>query len=367
MNRVFSLILFVSTLLVTEAQYSFKKELYRRPRQRNILQTPASLDQATAPAALPVPAPVPVPDSPVPAAVPLSAALVHEVPAVTEAHGQNGFNIAHLFRYEWERILPKIILESEHEKTAALIQEMVDVNPCVDSLDAYVAFLEQRVQIVERYGPEIETMLQKVISLRGEKNLGVILGTGSDILNILDTVSYGFITSFTCQAVTDVGVDAIRNLALNLYKQALVGDIPNVSTPSVRKNLYMSARVTEAISNIVDHFSANVARTSCYTSTDAFGDFIEVLSASLSDIGEAFGALEYFEEAKEIRQYSKFILSIKNSLGQSSDFKTPGDCSPGALKRNAALLREVSNTVRDVDMETLFLETGVSFRLDLLP
>jgi len=363
MNGVFSLILFVFTLLVTEAQYSFNKELYRRPRQRNILQTFESLE------ALPVPAPLPLPEAPFQTAlpVPVPVAPVREIAAVTKAIGQSGYNIAQLFRQEWDRILPNIILESEHEKTAALIQEMVDVNPCVDSLDAYVVFLEQRVQMVEQYGPEIETMLLKIMSLRGEKNLGVLLGTGSDILDILDTLSYGFITSFTCQAVTDVGVDAIRNLALNLYKQALVGDIPNVSTPSVRKNLYMAARVTEAISNIVDHFSKNVARTSCYTSTDAFGDFIEVLSASLRDIGEAFGALEYFEGAKEIRQYSNFILSIKNSLGQSTEFKTKGDCSPGGLKRNAAILREVSNTVRDVDMETLFLETGVSFRLDLLP
>jgi len=354
MNKVHIFILLVSTLLVTEARYPYKTELYQRSRQRNIIQPPSSLHEGTAPAAVPVPAPLPIPAIPVP-----------EVPSV--AIGQSGFSIAHLFRNEWDRILPKIILESEHEKTAALIQEMVDVNPCVDSLDAYITFLEQRVQMVEQYGPELETMLLKVISLRGETNLSVILSTVADILNNLDAISFDFITSFTCQTDAGVGVDALRNLALNLYGQSMVGDIPNVITPSVRKNLYMAARVTEAISNMVDHFSKNVARTSCYTSTDAFGDFIEVLSASISDIGEALGALEYFEGAKEIRQYAKFILSIKDSLVNVPDFKIKGDCSPGELKRNAAVLKEISDTVRDVDMATLFIETGVSFRLDLLP
>ena len=57
----------------------------------------------------------------------------------------------------------------------------------------------------------------------------------------------------------------------------------------------------------------------------------------------------------------------QESLADLPEFRTPGDCSPGALKRNAALLKEISDIVRDVDMETLFLETGVSFRLDLLP
>jgi len=280
---------------------------------------------------------------------------------------KNEFNIAELLRSQWELILPKIILESKHEKTAALIEEMVEVNPCVDSLDAYLEFLEQRIQTIEKHSPEVASMLLKIMSLQGEKNLGVILNAGADILETLDAVAVDFVTSFQCQANAEIGVDALRNLALNLYRQSLVEDIPNVLVPTARQSLYMSARLTEAISNIVDHFSKNIAKASCYTSTDAFGDFIEVLGATLGDIGEAFGALEYFEGAKVIRQYSKFVLSIKESLGGVPEFKTPGDCSPGTFKRNAAILREVAGIVRDVDTQTLFLETGVSFRLDLLP
>ena len=77
-----------------------------------------------------------------------------------------GFNIAEYVRYEWDRQLPKIILQSEHEKFRALIQEMVDVNPCVETLDAYTIFLEQRVQLIEEYSAEIEDSILKVFSLR---------------------------------------------------------------------------------------------------------------------------------------------------------------------------------------------------------
>jgi len=364
MNQVFCLLV-VSTALVTEAQYSYNTQLYQRQRPpSSLIKLAPSLPTTAIPDT-----PSDQTDSPAQAAYPTNAAnyVPSNQASIIQILEVNEFNIAKLLRNQWELILPKIILESKHEKTAALIEEMVEVNPCVDSLDAYLEFLEQRIKSIEKISPEIESMLLKIMALQGEKNLGVILGAGADILDTLDAVAVGFVTSFGCQANAEVGVDALRSLALNLYRQSLVEDIPNVLVPTARQNLHMSARVTEAISNIVDHFSKNVAESSCYTSTNAFGDFIDVLGATLGDIGEAFGALEYFEGAKVIRQYSKFVLSIKDSLGDLPEFKTPGDCSPGAFKRNAAILREVAGIVRDVDIQTLFLETGVSFRLDLLP
>ena len=210
MNQLITILLLVSTALVTQAQYPYNRELYQRHRPRNIVQTVAvpNLPEVSIPAALPVAAPVP--SGPIPS--------IPQAPAEILNIAENSSSIAQLVRAQWNTILPKIILESQHEQTSALIQEMVDVNPCVDSLDAYVEFLEQRVQMIEQFGPEIDATVQKALSLRGEKNLGVILGTASDILNTLDTISYGFVKSFRCQAVADVGVDAIRDLALNLNR-----------------------------------------------------------------------------------------------------------------------------------------------------
>jgi len=353
MNGVFSLLLSVSTLLATvqgQAQYSYNTELYQRNRPRNVRHPNPQISEATAPEALSV-----------------AVAPIPQVPAVITTSGQEDLSVPELVRYQWERIKPKIILESQHENTAALIQEMVDVNPCVDSLDAYIEFIERRVQMLEEYSPQIEESLLKAISLRGEKDLGILLSTVADILTNMDAVMSKMIPSFTCIAIADVGIEGLRELALNLYRQSKVGDIPNIITREVRQNFYMAARVIEAASNMVDHYGKNAGQINCYTSTDAFGDFIEMFAATISDLGEGAGALEYFEVAKELRQYSKFILSLKNSLEDLPEFKTKGNCSPGAISRNAAILKEIANIVSDVDMETLFIETGVSFRLDLLP
>jgi len=359
MNRVFSLLLTVSLSLVTvkgQAQYSYNTELYSRHRPRNVIQP--QLHEATAPVAIPVPAPLPIP---------VAAPIVPEAPAFGPTSGKGDITVSELFRFQWERIKPKIIEESQHEETAALIQELVDANPCVETLEAYIEFLERRVQMIEEYSPQIEESLLKAVSLRGEKDLGVILSTAADILTNMDVVMGKMIPSFTCVAIADVGVEGLRALALNLYRQSQVRDIPNLITSEVRENFYMAARVVEAASNMIDHFGKNAGQINCYTSTDAFGDFIVMISSTFSDLGEGAGALQYFEVASELRQYAKFILSIKDTVEDLPEFKTKGDCSPGSISRGAAVLKEMANIVSDVDMETLFIETGVSFRLDLLP
>jgi len=359
MNRVFCLIVAVSEFLVTaqkHGQYSYNTELYRRHRPRNVIQPPALLNEATAPAAVPAPAPLPV-----------SVPLVSPAFADATPSSQEDFTIPNLIGNYWQFIKEGIILESQHESTAALIQEMVEANPCVDSLDGYIEFLERRVKIIQEYSPDFVESTLKVLSLRGEKELGVVMKTGADILTKMDSVMSDIIPSFACIAGADTGIEQLRTLSLNLYRQSQAVDIPGISNKDVRESLYMAARFVEAASNMVDHLSKNLARKNCYTSNDNFGDFIDILAATISDLAEGAGALEYFEGAKELRQYSKFISSVKDSIGDLPDFKTQGDCRPGAISRNAAVLKKIADIVTDVDMETLFIETGVFFRLDLLP
>merc|ERR1711935_693915 len=219
-----------------------------------------------------------------------------------------GFSIAQYVRHEWDRILPKIILRSEHEKFSALIEEMVDVNPCVNSLEAYTIFLEQRVKLIEEYAPQVEEVILNVFSLRGVRNLTTLTLGGAEILSNLNDLYPVFITSFGCHHDPDVAVNALHDLALNLYKQSLVEDIP-----------------------------------------------------------KAFGALLLYNEAKEIRQYAAFVFSFKESLTVLPEFKIPGDCTPGALGRYSTIFKEFSNIFSEVGLDALFMDIGMSFRLDLLP
>jgi len=111
----------------------------------------------------------------------------------------------------------------------------------------------------------------------------------------------------------------------------------------------------------------NVANIDCYTSEDYLGDTIQLASRTVEDIGQALGALEFYSEAKEVRQYAAFVLSFRDSMEALSEFKMAGDCSPGVLGRNAVIFKEFSNILADVGLTALYKDLGISFRLDLLP
>merc|ERR1711935_301532 len=278
-----------------------------------------------------------------------------------------GFSIAQYVRHEWKEVLPKIILQSKHEQFSALIEEMVDVNPCVHSLEAYTIFLEQRVELIEEYAPQIEDFILTVFSLRGVRNLTTLTLGSAEILSNLDTLYPLFMTSFKCHHDPDVSVTALHNLALNLYKQSLVEDIPNISNSLVRQNLLWASQVTEVLAGLLDHFTMNLARIDCYTSRDYLGDFIRLASRTIDDIAQAFGALELYNEAKELRHYAAFVLSFKESLTAMPEFRVPGDCRPGVIGRYSTIFKEFSSILSDVGLDALFMEVGMSFRLDLLP
>merc|ERR1711892_1199478 len=157
-----------------------------------------------------------------------------------------GISIAQYVRHEWDRILPKIFLRSEHEKFSALIEEMVDVNPCVNSLEAYTIFLQQRVKLIEEYAPQIEDVILNVFSLRGVRNLTTLTLGGAEILSNLNDLYPVFITSFGCDHNPDVAVNALHDLALNL------------SNALVRQYLLWAAQVTDILAGFLDHFTMNL-------------------------------------------------------------------------------------------------------------
>ena len=76
-----------------------------------------------------------------------------------------GFNMGDYVINVWERQQQNLIGLSQHEKFSALIQEMVDINPCVNSLEAHIKFLEQGVEFVEEAAPLIEEVIMTTYSL----------------------------------------------------------------------------------------------------------------------------------------------------------------------------------------------------------
>ena len=64
-------------------------------------------------------------------------------------------------RFEWDRQRPKIDLMTQDSRTAGLISEMVDVNPCVESLEDYEALVEVVVRFLEMNAREIEIQVNE--------------------------------------------------------------------------------------------------------------------------------------------------------------------------------------------------------------
>jgi len=62
-----------------------------------------------------------------------------------------------------------------------------------------------------------------------------------------------------------------------------------------------------------------------------------------------------------------FTESSLKSLDTMEDFIVPDGCSVGALTKGAIDLNNIANTIDEIGLESLAMELGIVFRLDLLP
>jgi len=105
----------------------------------------------------------------------------------------------------------------------------------------------------------------------------------------------------------------------------------------------------------------------CYTSEDGLGDFIEEMVYHMRDVADIFGALGQYETAKEIRSYSAFIGSIKESLSDHPEYKFPGFCGLDVFRKVGGIMEDMTSVIGEVGLTRLSSQLGISFRLDLLP
>lgn len=278
-----------------------------------------------------------------------------------------GFNLAEKTRRDSDALQQILITLTQTEETNKFVQEIVDSNPCVSSFEGFLAFLEQGTKIIEDTAEELEDSLLIIQSIRGEKNMTILTRSAASLLILLDTV-YPKMEAFICRVAPEKGLIAMRDLSLTLFKLSEIEGSPLLTfTAPVKENLRWSALVTEAFSNMLDHFQKNIAKIDCYTTTNFFGDFVRLGAETISDMGEVLGALGHFVEAKEVRQYAAFTQSILVSLDKFDNFQFPGDCGPGGLTRVANNLIDLADIISEVGLQGLAIGAGVSFRIDLLP
>jgi len=277
-----------------------------------------------------------------------------------------GFNLGEKVRFEWDRQLPKINLMAVNPTTAPLIQEMVDVNPCVDTLDAYNALMELGTRYIEVNSEEIESFYMNTLSLQGEKNMTALFKKYAVWYTQLDNI-WDQVTSFRCQSNPAEFIKAIRGLGYALHKMSLVEDIDGLSNAYVRGNYAWSARALDAFANSADHFMKALNKVDCYSIKDALYEWTELSAVATDEVATFMGALGYYENARNIRVRANFVHSLATTL-KNWPVKVPrGEtCQGGRLQRAAAFMDDIADTIAKEGLQNLAVKYGVVFRLDLL-
>merc|ERR1712025_36250 len=282
-----------------------------------------------------------------------------------------GFGLAEKIGQDTEDAKQFILTIAQNEETLPLVNELIDTNPCVSNLEGYIALVEFFGNIIEENAPELEKIFLALSSLRGERNITILTGTVSDLLLQIDEVypNLDFETLFLkCGGSPEKGIKALRDMALIFYKMSQIEEIPFLDFNKERKDrLKNTALITEASTNVLDHFRENLAKRDCFTSKDFLGDFVYLTAETLDDLAGALGVLGYLPVARETRQYAAFTASIVSSLEKVSGFRIPDDCSSGKLLKAAKLFKDIADLFSEVGLESLAIELGVTFRLDLLP
>ena len=65
-----------------------------------------------------------------------------------------------------EGIKKGILFLAQNEDTKSVVKELIETNPCIDSIEGFTALIDLYGQIVEQNGKALEDMALTVLSVR---------------------------------------------------------------------------------------------------------------------------------------------------------------------------------------------------------
>merc|ERR1711892_3671 len=255
---------------------------------------------------------------------------------------------------------------ANNENTVKFIDELIETNPCISSLEGIQGLLEQGATVIEKSGTELEEMFVNFVSLSHERNISRLVHGSAKLLLQLESVfpkleSIRLLTR--CRTSPELGINSMRDLAQILYRMSFVKEFPQ----SVKDKMMRSALITETTTSFLEHMQENFADMDCFTETDFLGDGMLLAGRTLNDMAEVLGVMGYFPEAKRARQFAAFTRATAATMEKLEGFKISDDCSPGVLGRVASYLQDLATVLDEVGLETLAVHVGIVFRHDLLP
>merc|ERR1712106_307718 len=279
-----------------------------------------------------------------------------------------GFDLIN--RTRWSADVMKLNLQTmaQNQEGLQFVKDLIDTNPCVSNQEGFLALIEHGTRVVENARPELEKIIINIASFRGERHVSVILRKSADLLVQIENL-FPKLQPITflmqCKSSVEEGLYSMRELILILYRMSETES--NIFSEAIKDKMLKSAHIMEVFTNLMDHFQENLSQRDCLTNKNFMGFGVDLAVKTLKDVAEVVGNLGYFPQSKQIRQHAAFTKSSLKIMETMEDFRLPDDCSSGALTRGAIELNDLADIVDNVGLESLAMELGIVFRLDLLP
>merc|ERR1711892_1075822 len=279
-----------------------------------------------------------------------------------------GFDLINRTRWSTDVMKLNLQIMAQNEVGLQFMKDLIDTNPCVLNQEGFLALIEHGTRVVENARPELEEIIINIASFRGERHVSVILRKSANLLVQIENL-FPKLQPITflmqCKSSVEEGLYSMRELVLILYRMSETES--NIFSEAIKDKMLKSAHIMEVFTNLMDHFQENLSQRDCLTNKNFMGFGVDLAVKTLKDFAEVVGNLGYFPQAKQIRQHAAFTKSSLKTMETMEDFRVPDDCSSGSLTRGATELMGLADIVDEVGLESLAMQLGIVFRLDLLP
>merc|ERR1719431_1073970 len=238
---------------------------------------------------------------------------------------------------------------------------------CIKSLDDAISATQTASDLIEKSGPELNTLLNTYADLKDEKDIIALMKGSAQMMLTLDTLIpklADFPLSTQCRVSPDATLKGMQELANLVNKLAQNTEYP----VTVRSTLVRSGSIVGASTTFIGNLRKIFKKFPLFCSSDedyntnavqSIGDIIDEVTILLNAVGSN-------QNLNEIRQKNiKFATQLVDTLKTLRELDLGFfDCNTVfSWKRTGEALLEVADLVNEVGVEELSEQLGINFNL----